>query len=232
MNKKIQLLDLGQKDYKETWEYQEELFAAIVDLKIKNRREELDLETPNYLLFVEHPHVYTLGKSGDFSNLLLSEKQLEAKGATFYKINRGGDITYHGPGQVVLYTLVEQDLASRLHIQLTPEQASEYLALMQSSFDAYDLVDELPDFIPPVCYERSVGYRPSSTDNPLNAWYYRTEVMGASSGKLAGKTVALKDNISLAGVPMMNGAAPSGRRQEASGAEPNTASLQCCQQVV
>lgn len=101
-----------------------------------------------------------------------------------------------------------QDLASRLHIQLTPEQASEYLALMQSSFDAYDLVDELPDFIPPVCYERSAGYRPSSTDNPLNAWYYRTEVMGASSGKLAGKTVALKDNISLAGVPMMNGAAP------------------------
>jgi len=83
-----------------------------------------------------------------------------------------------------------QDLASRLHIQLTPEQASEYLALMQSSFDAYDLVDELPDFIPPVCYERSAGYRPSSTDNPLNAWYYRTEVMGASSGKLAGKTVA------------------------------------------
>ena len=101
-----------------------------------------------------------------------------------------------------------QDLASRLHIQLTPEQASEYLALMQSSFDAYDLVDELPDFIPPVCYERSAGYRPSSTDNPLNAWYYRTEVMGASSGKLAGKTVALKDNISLAGVPMMNGASP------------------------
>lgn len=107
MNKKIQLLDLGQKDYKETWEYQEELFKEIVDLKIKNRREELDLETPNYLLFVEHPHVYTLGKSGDFSNLLLSEKQLEAKGATFYKINRGGDITYHGPGQIVGYPILD-----------------------------------------------------------------------------------------------------------------------------
>jgi len=107
MNKKIQLLDLGQKDYKETWEYQEELFAAIVDVKIRNRREELDLETPNYLLFVEHPHVYTLGKSGDFSNLLLSEKQLEAKGATFYKINRGGDITYHGPGQIVGYPILD-----------------------------------------------------------------------------------------------------------------------------
>lgn len=107
MNKKIQLQDLGQKDYKATWEYQEKLFAAIVDLKIKNRREELDLPTPNYLLFVEHPHVYTLGKSGDLENLLLNEKQLEAKGAAFYKINRGGDITYHGPGQIVGYPILD-----------------------------------------------------------------------------------------------------------------------------
>lgn len=107
MNKKIQLQDLGSKDYKETWDYQEELFAAIVDLKIKNRREELELETPNYLLLVEHPHVYTLGKSGDLKNLLLNEKQLEAKGATFYKINRGGDITYHGPGQIVGYPILD-----------------------------------------------------------------------------------------------------------------------------
>jgi lipoyl(octanoyl) transferase len=107
MNKKIQLQDLGSKDYKSTWEYQEELFKDIVDLKIRNRREELDLATPNYLLFVEHPHVYTLGKSGDFENLLLNEKQLEAKGATFYKINRGGDITYHGPGQIVGYPILD-----------------------------------------------------------------------------------------------------------------------------
>jgi len=107
MNKKIQLQDLGSKDYKSTWEYQEELFKDIVDLKIKNRREELDLPTPNYLLFVEHPHVYTLGKSGDLENLLLNEKQLEAKGATFYKINRGGDITYHGPGQIVGYPILD-----------------------------------------------------------------------------------------------------------------------------
>ena len=107
MNKKIQLQDLGSKDYKSTWEYQEELFKDIVDLKIKNRREELELETPNYLLFVEHPHVYTLGKSGDLENLLLNEKQLEVKGATFYKINRGGDITYHGPGQIVGYPILD-----------------------------------------------------------------------------------------------------------------------------
>ncbi len=107
MNKIIQLQDLGLKDYQETWDYQESIFKAIVDLKIKNRREELQLQTPNHFLFVEHPHVYTLGKSGDLSNLLLSEKQLQAKGATFYKINRGGDITYHGPGQIVGYPILD-----------------------------------------------------------------------------------------------------------------------------
>ncbi|MEQ3661534.1 MAG: lipoyl(octanoyl) transferase, partial [Flavobacterium sp.] len=107
MNKNIQLQDLGNKDYKETWDYQEKLFKEIVDLKIRNRREGLNLLTPNYFLYVEHPHVYTLGKSGDFSNLLLSEKQLADKGATFYKINRGGDITYHGPGQIVGYPILD-----------------------------------------------------------------------------------------------------------------------------
>ena len=107
MNKKIQLFDLGTKDFKETWDYQQELFTAIIDLKIKNRREDSLIETPNYFLFVQHPHVYTLGKSGDAANLLLSEKQLESKGATFYKINRGGDITYHGPGQIVGYPILD-----------------------------------------------------------------------------------------------------------------------------
>lgn len=105
MNKKVKLQDLGQKDYKETWDYQEELFAGIVNQKIQ-KRENPSVETDNFFLFVEHPHVYTLGKSGDMSNLLLSEKQLEAKGATFYKINRGGDITYHGPGQIVGYPIL------------------------------------------------------------------------------------------------------------------------------
>ena len=107
MNKDILLKDLGLKDYKATWDYQEELFKGIVDLKIQNRREETNLATPNYFLFVEHPHVYTLGKSGDVSNMLLSEKQLLDKGATFYKINRGGDITYHGPGQIVGYPILD-----------------------------------------------------------------------------------------------------------------------------
>lgn len=105
-NKKVFLQDLGTKDYKDTWDYQEEIFAKVVEQK-KQKRENPDVETDNYFLFVEHPHVYTLGKSGDISNLLLSEKQLVDKGATFYKINRGGDITYHGPGQIVGYPILD-----------------------------------------------------------------------------------------------------------------------------
>ncbi|WP_047416462.1 lipoyl(octanoyl) transferase LipB [Cellulophaga sp. Hel_I_12] len=109
MSKEVILKDLGLKDYKETWDYQEQLFKTIIDAKIKNRREELALETANYFLFVEHPHVYTLGKSGDITNLLVDEVQLAEKGATFYKINRGGDITYHGPGQIVGYPILDLD---------------------------------------------------------------------------------------------------------------------------
>lgn len=96
-------------DYKDTWDYQELLFQQILDLKIRNRREETSLETPNHLIFVEHPHVYTLGKSGDVQNLLVDEDELNAKGAKFYKINRGGDITYHGPGQIVGYPILDLD---------------------------------------------------------------------------------------------------------------------------
>ena len=109
MNKTIELQDLGLQDYKDTWDYQESLFKSIVDAKIKNRREALELPTQNYFLFVEHPHVYTLGKSGDMNNLLVNEAQLAEKGATFYKVNRGGDITYHGPGQIVGYPILDLD---------------------------------------------------------------------------------------------------------------------------
>ncbi len=109
MNKIVDLQDLGLKDYKDTWDYQESLFKSIVDTKIKNRREDAGLKTDNHFLFVEHPHVYTLGKSGDISNLLVDEAQLKAKNATFYKVNRGGDITYHGPGQIVGYPILDLD---------------------------------------------------------------------------------------------------------------------------
>lgn len=106
-NKTVYVQDLGTKDYKETWKYQEQLFNSILEIKQGNKNENTNLTTPNYFLFVEHPHVYTLGKSGDFNNLLLNEKQLKEKGITFYKINRGGDITYHGFGQLVGYPILD-----------------------------------------------------------------------------------------------------------------------------
>jgi lipoyl(octanoyl) transferase len=109
MNRKIALRDLGLTQYKTAWEYQEHLFQEILQIKINNRREGTTLATPNHLLLVEHPHVYTLGKSGDMANLLVSEALLKEKGADFYRINRGGDITYHGPGQVVGYPILDLD---------------------------------------------------------------------------------------------------------------------------
>ena len=125
MNKKILLKDLKIKDYKETWDYQSELLQEIVAVKIDNRRNEKQNKTANHFLFVEHPHVYTLGKSGDLSNLLLNEKQLGEKGATFYKINRGGDITYHGPGQIVGYPILDlENFFTDIH---------KYLRLLEES---------------------------------------------------------------------------------------------------
>jgi lipoyl(octanoyl) transferase len=110
-NKTILSEDLGVMDYKACWDYQEELFNLTISQKIKNRDlpPEQQIPTKNHLLFVEHPHVYTLGKSGDEKNLLLDEAGLEQKGATYYKINRGGDITYHGPGQLVAYPILDLD---------------------------------------------------------------------------------------------------------------------------
>ncbi len=107
MNKQIYLRDLGSRDYKEAWDYQTELLDDIIAIKRNNRVSEVKEVTPNHFLFVEHPHVYTLGKSGDQNNLLINEKQLKERGATYYRINRGGDITYHGPGQVVGYPILD-----------------------------------------------------------------------------------------------------------------------------
>ena len=107
MNKQIKFIDLGTMDYKEAWDFQQNLFDEIVQIKKENRKNNTNLKTPNYFLFVEHPHVYTLGKSGNLSNLLIDENQLKNKNASFYKINRGGDITYHGPGQIVGYPILD-----------------------------------------------------------------------------------------------------------------------------
>ena len=107
MNKFIEIQELGAKDYLETWNYQEELFQKIIDIKVLNRRNNAEDSTPNYLLFVEHPHVYTLGKRGKQQHLLIDKEELKAIGATYYEINRGGDITYHGPGQLVGYPILD-----------------------------------------------------------------------------------------------------------------------------
>ncbi|MBN3520474.1 lipoyl(octanoyl) transferase LipB [Algoriphagus lutimaris] len=111
INKKVKFRDLGFMDYQEAWDFQESIFAKTVAQKIENRNSSVDRQVPteNYVFFVEHPHVYTLGKSGKEENLLLDQKGLEEKKATYYKINRGGDITYHGPGQLVGYPILDLD---------------------------------------------------------------------------------------------------------------------------
>ena len=103
----VNFQDLGKIDYKEAWEYQEKLFAESIQLKIQKRNGETEESPRNYLLFCEHPHVYTLGKSGKERHLLVQGDELLALGATYYKINRGGDITYHGPGQLVAYPIFD-----------------------------------------------------------------------------------------------------------------------------
>jgi len=97
------------------------------------------------------------------------------------------------------------EIAAELGMTMSVDKASEYLAVMQASFDPYDMVDEMADNIPQVKHPRTPGYRPAAEENELNAWYYKTEIKGAPAGKLVGKTVAIKDNVSVAGVPMMNG---------------------------
>ena len=109
MNKQVSFRDLGLVDYKQCWDFQEQLFAEILAVKSSNRKENKKVDTKNHLIFCEHPHVYTLGKSGDENNLLVNKDYLKSRGATFHKINRGGDITYHGPGQIVGYPILDLD---------------------------------------------------------------------------------------------------------------------------
>lgn len=124
-NKKIIFQDWGLLDYQQAWEKQELIFSATVESKVANRNNNSLDPVPNHLIFVEHPHVYTLGKSGSPENLLLDEEALQRKQATYYKINRGGDITYHGPGQIVGYPILDLDnFFTDIHLYLrTLEQA-------------------------------------------------------------------------------------------------------------
>ncbi|CAM3562340.1 lipoyl(octanoyl) transferase LipB [Sphingobacterium prati] len=125
MNKVVQFQDWGLVDYQEAWDRQESIFKSVLDVKHDNRVNATTTDTPNYLIFTAHPHVYTLGKSGHEEYLLLDEKGLEEKEAKFYKINRGGDITYHGPGQIVGYPILDLDnFFTDIHLYLrTLEEA-------------------------------------------------------------------------------------------------------------
>ena len=109
MNRDIVLHDLGLLDYQKAVEYQTKIFNKIIDQKLKNRKSVNKEITQNHLIFVEHPNVYTLGKSGDINNLLLSKEDLEKKEIQFFNTNRGGDITCHGPGQIVCYPILDLD---------------------------------------------------------------------------------------------------------------------------
>lgn len=124
-NKKVTFADWGLLDYRQAWDKQEEVFAKTLAVKHDNRVNGTELPTPNHLIFTEHPHVYTLGKSGHQEYLLLDEDGLREKEATFYKINRGGDITYHGPGQIVGYPILDLDnFFTDIHLYLrTLEEA-------------------------------------------------------------------------------------------------------------
>ena len=109
MNKTVKIHDIGLVDYEEALNFQLKLFNEIIDTKISNRKNRTNTKTKNHLVFVEHNSVYTLGKSGKISNLLLNENDLKKNDIKFYNTNRGGDITYHGPGQIVCYPILDLD---------------------------------------------------------------------------------------------------------------------------
>ncbi len=130
--------DLGLMPYQVAWDYQEKLFAATIQQKMHNREHLDNVQTPaNYLLFCEHPHVYTLGKTGSSQNMLLNEQMLKEKKATFVPINRGGDITYHGPGQLVAYPILDLDqFFTDIHLYLRNLEETVILTLREYGIEA------------------------------------------------------------------------------------------------
>lgn len=136
-NKKVTFVDWGLVDYQEAWDRQEEIFKKTLAIKHDNRVNNTELSTENYLIFNEHPHVYTLGKSGKPEHLLLDQKALEEKEARYYKINRGGDITYHGPGQIVGYPILDLDnFFTDIHLYLRTLEEAIILTLQDYGIQA------------------------------------------------------------------------------------------------
>ncbi|MBS1527711.1 MAG: lipoyl(octanoyl) transferase LipB [Bacteroidetes bacterium] len=145
-NKQVEFQDWGLVDYKEAWDRQEVLFGQTVEQKTRIRNMKMvtegeeyqeDEQTPNYLVFCQHPHVYTLGKSGKPEHLLLDEKGLKEKNASYYPINRGGDITYHGPGQIVGYPILDLDnFFTDIHLYLRTLEETVIMTLADYGLEA------------------------------------------------------------------------------------------------
>jgi lipoyl(octanoyl) transferase len=139
LNKEVYFRQLGLIDYQQAWSYQEQLFNQAVQLKIENRKAGITNEhkTPNYLLFCQHPHVYTLGKSGKPEHLLADTAKLTQIQADFYHINRGGDITYHGPGQIVGYPVLDlENFFTDIHLYLRLLEEAVILTLAEYGIQA------------------------------------------------------------------------------------------------
>ncbi len=137
INKEVKVIQLGHIDYQEAWDQQEKIFKTIIDTKINNRKNKKINQTENYLLTCSHPHVYTLGRSGDEENLLIDKNFIKKKNLSFYKINRGGDITYHGPGQIVIYPILDlENFFTDIHKYLRLLEESVILTLNELNIDS------------------------------------------------------------------------------------------------
>ncbi len=137
INKNVKYKSLGLINYEESWKKQESIFNKIIDTKIKNRNLQKEIKTDNYILSCSHPHVYTLGKSGDEKNLLIDKNIIEKKNLEFFKINRGGDITYHGPGQIVIYPILDlENFFTDIHKYLRSLEEAVILTLKEYNIES------------------------------------------------------------------------------------------------
>ena len=142
INKNVKYKSLGLINYEESWKKQESIFNKIIDTKIKNRNLQKEIKTDNYILTCSHPHVYTLGKSGDEKNLLIDKNIIEKEKLEFFKINRGGDITYHGPGQIVIYPILDlENFFTDIHKYLRSLEEAVILTLKEYNIESGRIKD-------------------------------------------------------------------------------------------
>ena len=136
-NRQVIVENWGVQSYKDAWEKQEKILQSIIDVKKNNRNDRSNLETPNYLIFLEHKPVFTIGKSGNFNNLLVNDFELSKKNIELVKTNRGGDITFHGPGQLVIYPILDlENFFTDIHKYLRSLEDVVISSLMEFNIDA------------------------------------------------------------------------------------------------